>query len=265
LNDRADAFFDETLRLGRVFDLFNADRLRTEFERKVIADSARRIDDTVQSLVDWILDQEQRIWRSVADFVSRRTGAAGGTPSADALPTEGWSFAQERRRMLASVERAADHAMKQYDPDSEAKRWSLSMREAVTQTALTEVGALGLGAAVVALIGSTALDITGLLAASVVAGLGFYIIPLRRRQAREQFRQKTEALRTRLKDGLSRQFEAELERSAQRVGDVLAPYSRRVRAEYDRLERTGERLHSLQRQVADLRARAERELPSART
>ena len=37
LNDRADAFFDETLRLARVFDLFNADRLRSEFDRRVVA------------------------------------------------------------------------------------------------------------------------------------------------------------------------------------------------------------------------------------
>ena len=294
LNDRADAFFDETLRLGRLFDLFNADRLRASFDREVIADSAGRIDTTVQSIVDWLLDQEQRLWRSVAEYVGRRqqgaaappsaggeagpalTAAAsaqdaGGAPAALALPAtalqiEGgaagsWTFAQERRRMLDSVARAADQALEQYNADAEGKRWSLSMREAVAQTALAEVGALSLGAAVVALLGTTAADVTGILAAGVIAGLGLYIIPLRRRRAREQFRQKTDDLRQRLKEGLTRQFEAELERSTQRLRDVLAPYARRVRAEHDRLQAGYTRLEGVQTSLGGLRARAERELP----
>ena len=102
---------------------------------------------------------------------------------------------------------------------------------------------------------------TGLLAASVIAGLGLYIIPLRRRRAREQFRQKTDDLRQRLKDGLTRQFDSELERSTQRLRDVLAPYARRVRAEHDRLQAGYTRLEGVQTSLGGLRARAERELP----
>jgi small GTP-binding protein len=270
LNDRADAFFDETLRLARVFDLFNADRLRAEFDRRVVADSAQRIDETVQALVDWLLEQEQRLWRSVARYVGQRAGGAGaasgdGRAAATATPIldEHWTFAEDRRRMLDAIGRAADAALEQYDADAESRRWSLSMREAVTQTALAQVGALSLGAAVIALIGTTAADVTGVLAAGVLAGLGLYIIPLRRRQARAQFRQKTDELRTRLKEGMTRQFEAELERSVQRIRDVLAPYARRVRAEHDRLQRATDRLASLQQQLLALRARAERELPGS--
>jgi small GTP-binding protein len=276
LNDRADDFFDETLRLARVFDLFNADRLRADFDRRVVADSAQRIDDTVQRLVDWLLEQEQRLWRSVARYVGQRAGSAGpaagdgrpapaapAAPAANPVLDEHWTFAEDRRRMLDAIGRAADAALDQYDADAESRRWSLSMREAVTQTALAQVGALSLGAAVIALIGTTAADVTGVLAASVLAGLGLYIIPLRRRQARAQFREKTDELRTRLKEGMTRQFEAELERSVQRIRDVLAPYARRVRAEHDRLHRAADRLVGLQQQLLDLRARAERELPGS--
>ena len=261
LNDRADAFFSETLRLARVFDLFNSDRVRSEFERRVISDSARRIDAAIQSLVDWMLDQEQRLWRSVGEYVGQRERLRGG--AAAAAETPGWTFSQERQRMLDAVERAADQALTQYDAESEAKRFSLSMRDAMTQTALTQVGALSLGTAVVALIGTTAADVTGILAASVLAGLGLYIIPLRRRQAREQFRKKSEELRRRLKEGMTRQFSSELERSVQRIRDVIAPYARRVRAEHERLAAAGERLTSLRGRLGELRTRAARDLPTA--
>jgi hypothetical protein len=99
----------------------------------------------------------------------------------------------------------------------------------------------------------------------VLAGLGLYIIPLRRRQAREQFRKKTDDLRRRLKEGMTRQFESELERSVQRIRDVIAPYARRVRAEHDRLATAGERLATLSAQLTELRARAARDLPTAAT
>jgi hypothetical protein len=115
----------------------------------------------------------------------------------------------------------------------------------------------------VALIGTTAADVTGVLAASVMAGVGLYIIPHRRRRAREQFRAKTDDLRQRLKDGLTRQFETELERSTQRLRDVMAPYARRVRAEHDRLQAGFGRLGALQGELGALRARAERELARA--
>jgi len=134
----------------------------------------------------------------------------------------------------------------------------------VSQTALAQVGALGLGATVVALATTAAADVTGVLAASVIAGLGLYIIPLRRRRAREQFRKKTDALRGRLKDGMTRQFETELERSVQRIREVLAPYSRRVRAEHERLQKAVDQLAALQMRLTDLRTRAEKELPAAR-
>ncbi|MBI3970396.1 MAG: dynamin family protein [Chloroflexi bacterium] len=106
----------------------------------------------------------------------------------------------------------------------------------------------------------TLADVTGLLAAGVLAGLGFFIIPLRRRQAREQFRARTDGLRMRLKDGMLRQFEPELERSIQRIRQVLAPYTRRIGAEHERLQGACERLTGLQTRLGELRARVEREL-----
>ncbi|HET7771917.1 MAG TPA: hypothetical protein VFN74_24295, partial [Chloroflexota bacterium] len=83
--------------------------------------------------------------------------------------------------------------------------------------------------------------------------------------AREEFRKKTDDLRRRLKEGMTRQFETELERSVQRIRDVIAPYTRRVRAEHDRLTAGHTRLTALGSRLADLRARAARDLPGGTT
>jgi hypothetical protein len=44
---RGDAFFEETIRLGRVFDLLNKDKIRGEFERQVVAGTEEQIDTVV--------------------------------------------------------------------------------------------------------------------------------------------------------------------------------------------------------------------------
>ena len=46
-----------------------------EFERIVVADAPERIDRVTQDLIDWMVDQDLRLWRTVTEQVERRRGA----------------------------------------------------------------------------------------------------------------------------------------------------------------------------------------------
>jgi hypothetical protein len=72
-------------------------------------------------------------------------------------------------------------------------------------------------------VATTAADLTGVTAALLIAGLGLFILPRRRRKAREEFREKTEALRERLGEVVKRQFETEIDRSVGRMREAIAP------------------------------------------
>jgi hypothetical protein len=74
-------------------------------------------------------------------------------------------------------------------------------------------------------------DITGILAAGVLAALGLLVIPAKRRRARAELRQKVTTLRARLGAALTSEFDNAQGRNAQRLADGLAPYARFVRAE----------------------------------
>jgi hypothetical protein len=144
-----------------------------------------------------------------------------------------------------------------HDHEREASQLAASVREAVTQATLLEAGALGLGAVSMAIVGSVAADITGLFAASVLAGVGLWLLPRKRRQAKAQFRARTDELRTRLSSALRDEFNRELERSLQRIKDALAPYARFVRAERESTERLTDALNAVVDDLARLRARVE--------
>jgi hypothetical protein len=110
------------------------------------------------------------------------------------------------------------------------------VRSALTQTALAQAGAVSLGAIVVAAATTAAMDVTGILAAATVAGLGLLILPARKRKARAELRRRSAELERQLADVLRDGFESELGRSIRRIRDAIAPYTRFVGAERTRLD-----------------------------
>jgi hypothetical protein len=246
-------YLDATLRFGRIFDLFRQKRLSDEFEKVVVGEAPERIDRVAHELIDWMVDQDLRLWRSVTEQVDRRRGASTDGP----VERLAGSFEYDRRALLGSLGQTARGVIQRHDHGREATQLAASVRDAVTQATLLEAGAVGLGAISMALVGSAAADVTGLFAASVLAGVGLWLLPRKRSQAKAQFRARTEELRGRLLTALRDEFQRELERSIQRIRDALAPYDRFVRGERERTEAFVTSLRGELNRLVELRARVD--------
>ncbi len=255
MEQRGTDFFDETVRLAKLPKLFDSAELRRRFETEVVADAPQAVESKVESLIDWLVDAELGHWQNVVNHVNRRAAA-----HADRMVGEvGGRFETDRSRLLDTVGRAARDGLASYDRIAEAKRMADDLQKAVTSTALLEAGAVGLGTAVALAATSTAADVTGLTAAGLMAALGLFVLPHRRRRAKADLRQKLGALRTQLMTGLTDHFEKEATRGRRRLSETIAPYTRFVRSESerlgghrDRLEDLGERLGELQARVGSL-------------
>ena len=264
---RGDEFFEETIRIGRIFDLLNSDKIRSEFERKVVGDTEKQIDVTIHELIDWMVEQDLRTWESVQEYVDRRRLTQY---EEEMIGEVGAQFKYDRRSLLESVSHRAKEEVERYDPEEHAKELSLGVRSAVAQVAVAEAGAVGLGALVVAAASTVAVDVTGILAASLVAGLGFFILPRKRKQSRAEFRRRSDELEERLVAVMSEQFEHELARSIARIQDAIAPYTRFVRDQQakftgieENLTGVGNELRTLRHRVGDPDANLSREAISA--
>jgi len=104
---------------------------------------------------------------------------------------------------------------------------------------------------------SAAADVTGMLMAGVIAALGFFILPARRRRAKEEMRAKVTALRAKLVGALRTEFEREMTRGRQRIEEAIAPYSRFVRAEQAKLTAMQGDLEAIADDIRALRVRIE--------
>src|SRR5437764_3109476 len=132
MRERGDRFFDNTIRLGRIFDLLQAERIREEFEREVIGDSSKRIDETVQGLIDWLVEHEHRLWQDVMEYLDRRNQASIRRDE-EMVGSIGRQFDYNRRTLLQSVARTAASVVNTYDRQAEASELAQDLRGAVAQ------------------------------------------------------------------------------------------------------------------------------------
>jgi small GTP-binding protein len=253
MDRRGQAFFDETMRLGRITDLLNRARMQERFEREVVGDAPEVIERRVDELIDWLVDADLRQWQAVtAHLASRRAAYRDRIVGGD-----GDQFRADRARLIQSVGQEAQRVVDTYDKRIEARALAESARNAVAAAAATGVGAVGLGAIVTMAATTAAADITGLVMASVVGAVGFFIIPNRRRRAKQEMREKIGAMRTRLSAAIGHQFEAETTRGGQRIRDSIAPYARFVRAEGETLSASKSELLRHRGDLETLRGRLE--------
>jgi hypothetical protein len=203
-------------------------------------------------LIDWMVDQDLKIWKSVTDYIDRRRL----TQYEEGLIGEvGGQFRYDRRALLESVARRTQEEVDRYDLDAEANELADSVRNAVATVAVAEAGAVGLGALVVAAASTIAVDVTGILAASLLAGLGLFVLPNKRRQAKRDFHAKAEELEQRLIEVMREQFEHELARSMDRVREAISPYTRFVRSQFEHLEQMRMQLTAVDNDMRALRHR----------
>jgi small GTP-binding protein len=249
---RGHDYFDDTMRIGRVMDLLNRSRVQEGFERQVVADAPQQIEKRVNDLIDWLVDADFRQWQAITRHLSDRRrefrDRLVGRGDEESRP-----FHDERRRMVETVGRAAQTVVETYDRRREASALADDARNAVATAAAAGAGALGLGTLVAVAASTAAADITGIVLASVIAALGFFVIPAKRKQAKAQMRDKIANVRTRLSVALRTQFEGEIGRTTGRMRESIAPYSRFIQAEGTRLRETETRLAQLKTDLETVR------------
>jgi hypothetical protein len=132
------------------------------------------------------------------------------------------------------------------------------VRNAVAGAALAQAGAVSLGTLVTLLATTTAADVTGIIAAGAIAVLGMFVIPSKRAHAKGELRKRIAEMREKLMMDLRSQFEREVDRSVQGVTEAVAPYTRFVRAEHQKLTQLDKDLAEIGSALGRIRSEVDR-------
>ncbi len=255
LEKRGNAFFDDTVRLKNIRMLLSKEKIRMDFENLVLADTPRRIEEEVERIIDWIIQRHLKLWQDVNQYIDRRQLSRHRE---NLIGEAGQVFHYNREALLNSIGRLSSDVIKGYNREAEARAMANEVRDAFTTTALAEAGAIGVGALLVILTHGALADFTGILAASLIAAGGFYIIPAKRKRVKKEFKKKIDQLRLQLTQTLDRQVNHQLMQSSEQINETLAPYRRFVKMHQEQLTEAQAELVTLENSLLRLKAEIER-------
>ncbi|MGZ5474161.1 MAG: hypothetical protein ACXW31_15110, partial [Thermoanaerobaculia bacterium] len=115
-------------------------------------------------------------------------------------------------------------------------------------------GALGLGYLLTTAVSSTAVDVTGLTAATMLLVTSFLILPYKRSKAKDEFKRRIEEMRGQLQESLDRESGTEIDRMLRGITGAFEPYQRFYAAESEKVERFAEKLTKIDAEANEIMA-----------
>src|SRR5262249_9898215 len=157
----------------------------------------------LNGLIDWMIEKNLRLWQAIMDYLQRkhvpenRDGLIGDV---------GGSFDYNRGALLESVARTALQIVATYDRAVEARVLSEDIRAAIVRTGLVQALGVGIGGLILAATTIAWVDVTGILAASLISAAGLFVLPAKRRQLKKAFHDRIVDMRQQLLQTMQRQF-----------------------------------------------------------
>ncbi|MBV8516020.1 MAG: dynamin family protein [Acidobacteria bacterium] len=243
LERRGIDFLERYVRIQHVMMLRDALRFREEFDRQVFAGWKGNIDATIQEAVDWIVRENMKLWSGTVEAFHRR--AESDARNEEIVGRVGREFAYNREEVYARMRTNAEQRLAAYDVNVESRRIIDNAMRAVLHSFGLGAGALGLGYLLTTAVSSTAVDVTGLTAATMLLVTSFLILPYKRSKAKDEFRRRIEELRTQLQESLDRESSTEIDRMLRSITSAFEPYQRFYAAESEKIERFAAKLTSI--------------------
>lgn len=229
-------WFNDTVRIGNVKFLRNKDAVENRFRNEVVGDAPRRIEEVVHQMVDWMVRNNMKLWNAALGELQAHTERLR---KKGALAPEGdTAFHYNRDELFSRLRQPVEHRLGQFDVDGEARQIVTAVKESVTRTFGVEALAVGLGSVLVAIFTTATLDLSGVLAATLLGLAGFLILPARRRKLIRDLEAAIAKLNADLAELLSSSFREQLGRYERQMLEVIEPYERFLTTEDVKVEQS---------------------------
>ena len=148
----------------------------------------------------------------------------GGEPGIERVAGDAGSFASQRQVLLLQLQQSASSTIDRFEPDAAAQRMITAAQSAIAQAALLTSGAAGLSG-LVAVKAAALVDLTGLLPAALLAGVGLGVLPMQRYRLQMEYREKVDELAVSLDGAVEEHLKQELIDAKSRANALVTPFA----------------------------------------
>lgn len=237
VRERGEAWLDETVRLGRFFDLVRSSKIKQSFLEEVVRNANLDIERGVMQGLGWLAKRERELLEDALHLLREAPGLSGAQASG------------EQQAIAGNLEAA----LNSFEPEREALALKNHIQAALQHTALVEVGAVGLGGLLVLIFQKLLLDLMGIFAGLIVAVLGFSILPRRKDAAKTRLRERLAVLKADLQKALGEALETELRKALEQFTALYRQPCLRLEASRDNLQGQIDKLNALRKKALALR------------
>ncbi len=252
LRNRGYDFVDEFLQLRNILEITSKEKAELRFNELVVKDSSQQIEDILTEAADWMVKKSMKSWDDTLEYYNQQFNHA--IYGDKVLGKIGGQFAYDRDKIYKGVIKEARGKIKAFDYQQESRKILKTFQNAMIHFAAAEVGAIGIGAVLVSVFTTLLLDITGILASGAIVTAGFFILPRKRRLAKEEFNKRIHELITDLRRNISREFDDYMHVTFEQIKETISPVDRFCRAEHDELQTAGRELAELIGKLEDLQS-----------
>ena len=260
---RGQRWFEDTIRIGNINLLRNKDAVENRFRNEVVADGPQQIENVVHRMVDWLVRNNMKLWNAAFTEVQAHTERL--REKGALAPQGGSEFNYNREELFARLRAPVENRLGQFDTEREAREIVAAVKDSLAQTFGVNVLAVGLGAVLVTIFTTAALDVSGVVTATVLAVAGWLILPARRRKLIQQLHETIARLSVDLASLLSSNFEEQLKQYERQMLEVIEPYERFLATEREKVERAATALREVEDRITALEVRIEDEFPAGAT
>lgn len=250
LRNRAYDFVEEFLQLRNIWNITSKEKAEKQFNEKVVKDSSEQIEDVLTEAADWTVKKSKKTWDDILEYYKQLLDRDAHRNKI--IGDIGGQFADDRDKIYRNVIKEARSKIKAFDFQQESQKVLKAFQNAMIHFAATEVSAIGVGAVLVLIFEALFLDITGILASGVLVTAGFFILPRKRRQAKEAFNTRIQELIADLNQNITLQFDEYMRTTFEQIKETINPFERFCRAEHDELEVARDELLTLTQKLNTL-------------
>jgi len=249
LERRGHRFLDDLVRLGNLLRLRDADVVENRFRNEVVADTAARVEEEVNALIDWLVRENLAVWTRARQVLEeRREALREAAERTRFVPKEAVYNREEIFRNLAGP---VKRQLESFDARAEADRVVSAVNLAISRTLGVGIG-VGIGAVLTAAFTSLTIDVTGTIAGTLLVIAGLFLLPQRRARLKRELSTKIETLHVELADTIERSFRGEVRRYAGQLRDAFRPERDAAAARAESLTEADGRLAEIERRRAEL-------------